>query len=222
MDNIGLVSEKGLSELAILKERLKNVPANYSNIFTVGGLEFRISTNFAKAANSNIVQITTAVDGENYGTAATKVFDINDIGSISLETNDREEEIKDILRGAPEDSTEVYTIRRLNFNIQKIYQKSAGSKLVTSMVKMDGNQYEQAHQEEYNITDLGALTSYNDALVASLKNKLTNSIPNDIHTTYTRNQFTFVVDIYFTKSVNSDVINVEYYIDSADLANTLH
>lgn len=220
MDNIGLISEKGLSELAVLKERLNNVPANYSNIFTVGGLNFRISTNFVKAANSNIVTITTAVDGEDYGSATTKTFDINDISSISLETNTREEEIKDILRGAPEDSTEVYTIRRLNFNIQKIYQKSAGSKIVTSLVKMDGNQYEQDHQEEYNITNLASLTSYNDSLVASLKNKLTNSVPNDIHTTYTRNQFTFVVDIYFTKSVNSDVINVEYYIDSADLANT--
>lgn len=222
MDNIALISAKGISELEVLTERLKNVPANYSNIFAVGGLEFRISTNFSKAAGSSNVIINTAVDGENYGNPINKQFDINDIASITVDTASKEENIRDILRGAPQDTSEVFTIRRLNFNIEKLYQKAAGSKVVTTMVKMDGNQYEQAHQEEYNITNLGALTDYNDNLVESLKNKLTNSIPNDIHTTYTRNQFTFVVDIYFTKSVNSDVINVEYYIDSADLANTLH
>ena len=220
-DNINAIGLRGATNIASLKERLNGSPANYSNIFTIGGMQFRIGTTFFKPAGQDFVTITTLLDNEAYGSASSKQFILNDIGILTLEATAKEEELKDILRTVPQDSTEIYTVRRLNFSIQKLYTKPAGSKLVTTLVKLDGNQYEAYHQENFDINNISNLTSYNDSLAESLKVKLANSIPNDIHTTYSRNQFTFVVDIYFTKEANSDVVQVEYVIDSADLANSI-
>ena len=216
--NTSNATVQAAQDLTTLKTRLNASPANYANVVTYGGFSFAVGSSFEKAAGEDTVHIKTMLDGVQYGNTINQNFNISDINDLLEVADQYETALKDVLTTVPRDETETFTIRRFNFLLGKHYSKQANSHLVTTMVKLDSVQYDQYHQENFDPSTIGTLTTYNDALMQALKNKLLQVTPDDIHTTYSRNQFNFNIDAYFSKQANSDVVNIEYTIDSGDLS----
>ena len=219
-DNVAAISTRAASDLALLKSRLNNSPADYANTHTYSGFAWKVGVNFSKVEGQDKVRLVATLDNEEWGSSRQTDFILNDIEAIASLADTMENNLRNTLSEiSPANTSETFTIRRFNFNIESVYNKAAGSKAVTTMVKLDGTQYDNYHQDEYDTSTASGLNAYNDALITSLKNRLTNLVPDDIHTTYSRNQFNFVIDAYFSKQANSDLIDIEYNIDSADLSS---
>ena len=218
VSNVAAITSQAASDVAALKVALNASPANYANTHTKSGFGWRTGVNFSKAADSNTVTLQTTLDGDDYGNAVTQTFDVTNITALSTKAAEMESALNTILTNvAPADTAENFTIRRFNFNIESCFVKTPGIKTVTTMVKLDGTQYDTYHQEDFNVNTATSLDTYNNNLINTLKSRLTSVCPDDIHTTYSRNQFNFVIDAYFSKQPNTDVIDIEYNIDSADL-----
>ena len=217
VNDTSAVSIQAANDLASLKARLDGAPSNYTNNIAYGSMVFAVGSNFSKVEDNPNVTITTMLDGSTYGSSTTKTFDISNISELTTTAATKESTLKEILGTVPQDTTEIFNIRRFSFAITKSWIKNANSSAVTSMVKMDGTQYDQHRTLTFDITDIASLSTYNNNLAQSLKDKLLTLIPEDIHTTYSRNQFNFIIDAYFSKQANSNIVTIEYNIDSADL-----
>lgn len=216
--NVAAITSQAASDVAALKVALNASPANYANTHTKSGFGWRTGVNFSKSADDSTVTLQATLDGENYGNPVTQEFDVTNISALSTKASEMETSLNTTLTNvAPADTAENFTIRRFNFNIESCFVKTPGIKTVTTMVKLDGTQYDTYHQEDFNVNTATALNTYNNNLINTLKSRLTSVCPDDIHTTYSRNQFNFVIDAYFSKQPNTDVIDIEYNIDSADL-----
>ena len=218
-NNIAAISTKGATDLTLLENTLNACPANYTTNYNVGNMGFTIGSAFSKTAGNGTVTIQTTLDGDNYGSAATQTFNINDIGALATKAQEKELALKAILDTCPKDSLEKFVYKKFAFNIEKLYSKTAGYHVVTSMVKLDGVQYDQYHQENFNVSNIGSIANSNNTIVENLKSRLVSVIPDDVHTTYSRNNFNFTIDAYYSKKEGSDVVDIEYNIDSADLSN---
>lgn len=219
--SIGKVSTKANQVLTSLKNRLNLTPADYSKIYTVSGFNFGVGSKFSKFAGSHDVRIITTLDGQDYGASSIKTFQIDNLNALLIEAETKESALKARLDTVPRDTTEKYTIKRFNFNIGSAFNKEANSDIITTMVKLDGTQYSQYHQITFDIDNISSFSLYNDRVITELKARLFTAVPEDIHTTYSRNKFNFTIDAYFSKQENSDVIDIECTIDSADLNNTI-
>lgn len=219
-NNIPAIGAKGTGELSNLKAILATCPADYVRPYAVGQMMFNVGSTFSKIAGSSIVAINTTLDGDVYGGPKNISFDIGNIPGLLTEAAAKEDVLKTVLNQAPIDNTITHTVNRCSFDITKSYSKTAGSKNVTTLVKLDGVQYDQIHQEVYNILNLASLTGYNDTLSNQLVTKLNSIIPDDIHETYTRNGFNFTIDAMFSKTSGSDVVTITYLIDSANITSS--
>jgi len=219
--NVAAITSQGSSDLAALRVALNACPANYANTHTKSGMGWRTGVNFSKTEDEHSVRLIATLDGEEYGNAVNMDFDITNISALSTKAAEMESNLNTTLTNvSPADTSENFTIRRFNFNIESCFVKTPGIKTVTTMVKLDGTQYDSYHQEDFNVNTATALNTYNNNLINTLKSRLTSVCPDDIHTTYSRNQFNFVIDAYFSKQPNTDVIDIEYNIDSADLVTS--
>ena len=219
--SVGKVATKANQVLTSLKNRLNLTPADYSKIYTVSGFNFGVGSKFSKFAGSHDVRIITTLDGQDYGASSIKTFQIDNLNALLIEAETKESALKARLDTVPRDTTEKYTIKRFNFNIGSAFNKEANSDIITTMVKLDGTQYSQYHQITFDIDNISSFSLYNDRVITELKARLFTAVPEDIHTTYSRNKFNFTIDAYFSKQENSDVIDIECTIDSADLNNTI-
>lgn len=219
--SVGKVATKANQVLTSLKNRLNLTPSDYSKIYTVSGFNFGVGSKFSKFAGSHDVRIITTLDGQDYGASSIKTFQIDNLNALLIEAETKESALKARLDTVPRDTTEKYTIKRFNFNIGSAFNKEANSDIITTMVKLDGTQYSQYHQITFDIDNISSFSLYNDRVITELKARLFTAVPEDIHTTYSRNKFNFTIDAYFSKQENSDVIDIECTIDSADLNNTI-
>lgn len=219
--NVAAITSQGSSDLAALRVALNACPANYANTHTKSGMGWRTGVNFSKTEDDLSVRLIATLDGEEYGNVVNMDFDVTNISALSTKAAEMESNLNTTLTNvSPADTAENFTIRRFNFNIESCFVKTPGIKTVTTMVKLDGTQYDSYHQEDFNVNTATGLSTYNNNLINTLKSRLTSVCPDDIHTTYSRNQFNFVIDAYFSKQPNTDVIDIEYNIDSADLVTS--
>lgn len=216
-NNIGSLSDKGVEALISMQNTLSHSPMDYSHEFSIGEMAFQIGSKFSKAAGDSNVDIVTTLDGEPYSDPHTVTFNYIDIPAITSAATTRETLLKSILKGLPNTTSEVYTVRHCLYRISKTYRKAANDKDVYVAVKLDNATYGEVDVVEFNINNMALISDSVNLQVRELKRKLDKATPRDLDVMKTINGFDFLIKAHFLKEPDNDTIFVQYDVDSADI-----
>lgn len=216
-NDIASLQTKGIEQMLSLKNTLSNVPMNYSYTYRVGEMEFSIGSQFVKMAGDPTVTVITTLDSLQYEDSANITFNYIDIPAITNLAVSRENRVKTILDKLPVSDSEVYSVRHCLYRIGRSYRKNPNEKTIYVAVKLDGSDYGDAETVDFDINSLSEVSDSINQQVEELKRKLEKETPRDLSVTKTISGFEFMIKAHFLKEPDTEVIKVQYDVDSADL-----
>ena len=217
-DKINEIIEQANKDLTEVKLTLNKLPENYDEEYRLQDMNFSIESTFYKDIDSKYIELRTKLDRRTYGEVINILFDINQIQSIINSAKEKREALKEIINTAPRNSLEVYQYKNYKFNIEKVYHKQAGELNYIAQVKLDGIQYEDPIERIFNPDHINTMYEYVDKVVEELKEKIRTNMSEDIHKTYYKDGYNFLLDILFSKEAGNPKIKVDYTISEGEIA----
>lgn len=199
---------------ALLQQSLNVVrmaPDSFSEVVTYGGFSFHIGVSFSKNFNTTNYSITLKLDGDTYSTT-NFTYTITDMSTFLENATNLVNALKSILSTVPRNSYEVFTIRRYNWGMSMMYEKAANSHNVKKWFILDGYQYGEAQNVNFDVTNISALSAYLVNLRDDLKALLTsNGAPEDIVRYRTIRNVEFGILVTFSKEAGESIIYISYF-----------
>lgn len=218
VEELNKLTEEANNNLNEVKFTLNKLPENYDEEYRIENMSFYIGSSFYKDIDSNYIELRTKLDRRTYGQVVNILFDINQIQSLSTSAKDKRDQLISIINTAPRNTSEVYQYKNYKFNIEKVYSKQAGELNYIAQVKLDGVQYGDLIERIFNPDHINTMYEYVDNKVQELKEKIQSSMSEDIHKTYYKDGYNFLLDIVFSKEAGNKNIKVDYTISDGEIA----
>ena len=220
IDDIKVFGDNLLNDLKQYLSDYCPVDREYNYVPSGSELPFMIRTKYRKAANSNDVYITTSLDNVTYGASSVKTFNINNMSELSTDVDTKEGLLKAQLEKGPKNYNEEFVVKNCVFKLDIKYEKAQDNLRISTSIYLDDVRYGDVRTENFDVSNPKSVCEYPNQVLAELKSLLSDAIPEDIISTYSRGKYTFDMEILFSKSSGSDVITITYKIDSADVYST--